>query len=308
MASSGQRNFSFQRADDDPQYHPLTPQQQMATHQEYHEPSWQQQQHQNPAYDSYQSPQHYQQPPLERQASTSTLGSFAARDEHSNAVGNRNSGTVIRKAVAPASAASAAAALATVRNDLAPPVPSHVPTDRGFTPPPPGSHDNAYFGGDAGYDSRSAGDTPGSLQYPPNVGTPHSHAPLLAAAPMPGWPERQSGSSERVYQDPVAGHYTDNPYQRTSTLWDPALQGAAIDGSAELVVSDDEDDYGRRRHKKGAVAGAAAAGGAYPLAAGGAGGGGLRGGAGAVEGGGLLQKSPDGGAGKCRPSDCRCAC
>lgn len=44
--------------------------------------------------------------------------------------------------------------------------------------------------------------------------------------------------------DPLLGQYTDNPYKRMSTTWDPSLSQTAFDGAHD-VLSDDDDDYGR---------------------------------------------------------------
>jgi len=47
-----------------------------------------------------------------------------------------------------------------------------------------------------------------------------------------------------VLVDPLLGQYTDNPYKRMSTTWDPSLSQTAFDGAHD-VLSDDDDDYGR---------------------------------------------------------------
>lgn len=66
-----------------------------------------------------------------------------------------------------------------------------------------------------------------------------------------------------VLNDPVGGHYTDNPYKRYSTTWDPQLSASQvqIDGTARdaetFVFSDDED---QAAYNSGGYIAAAAAG------------------------------------------------
>lgn len=71
--------------------------------------------------------------------------------------------------------------------------------------------------------------------------------------------------SDRVLSTPVGGHYTDNPYNRYSTTWDPVLSSTQVqvDGTPDTYVqSDDEDETYRRGQAAGAAGAAAASGGA----------------------------------------------
>ncbi|CAZ79326.1 unnamed protein product [Tuber melanosporum] len=160
--------------------------------------------------------------------------------------------------------------------------------------------------------------TPGSTSpplYPPSASSPFSQAPLIGGTSAPAPPAHGLGalenrSSDRVLSTPVGGHYTDNPYNRYSTTWDPVLSSTQVqvDGNADTyVLSDDEEEA----HRRGAAAATGAAGGGVlaalssrvgrpapshvsPGAAGAAGAGG--GGSGVIERGGLLGGS-DGGSG-----------
>lgn len=69
-------------------------------------------------------------------------------------------------------------------------------------------------------------------------------------APPPSPPPHRDLHNRRVLNDPVGGHYTDNPYTRYSTTWDPQLVARQLQAtdSETLVFSDDEDDARGRRH------------------------------------------------------------
>jgi len=154
--------------------------------------------------------------------------------------------------------------------------------------------------------------TPGSTSsplYPPSVSSPSSQAPLIGGTPAPVPPAHGLGalenrSSDRVLSTPVGGHYTDNPYNRYSTTWDPVLSSTQVqvDGNPDTYVLSDEEDEAHRRGAAGAAATGAAGGGVLAAlgskvgrpapAAGGAG----AGGSGVVERGVLLGGS-DGGSG-----------
>ena len=154
--------------------------------------------------------------------------------------------------------------------------------------------------------------TPGSTSsplYPPSASSPSSQAPLIGGTPAPLPPTHGLGalenrSSDRVLSTPVGGHYTDNPYNRYSTTWDPVLSSTQVqvDGNPDTYVLSDEEDEAHRRGAAGAAATGAAGGGVLAAlgsrvgrpapAAGGAG----AGGSGVVERGVLLGGS-DGGSG-----------
>ncbi|KAL7271331.1 hypothetical protein RUND412_005924 [Rhizina undulata] len=80
-----------------------------------------------------------------------------------------------------------------------------------------------------------------------------------------------SGKENRVLVDPSGGHYTDNPYKRYSTTWDPSISASQIqvDGAGDGdILSDDEDVLHRPglRGGAGSAAAAAAAGGPTVMA------------------------------------------
>ncbi|RPA97962.1 glycoside hydrolase [Choiromyces venosus 120613-1] len=159
--------------------------------------------------------------------------------------------------------------------------------------------------------------TPGSTAsplYPPSLASPSSQATLIGGVPPPAPPAHALGtlenrSSDRVLSTPVGGHYTDNPYNRYSTTWDPVLSSTQVqvDGNADTYVLSDDEEEAHRRGVAGAAATGAASGGVLAAlgskvgrpapshAFGGAAAGG-GGGSGAIERGGLLGGS-DGGSG-----------
>ncbi|KAI5776730.1 glycoside hydrolase superfamily [Geopyxis carbonaria] len=330
-----QRSFSFQVHDDDPSYHPLAPSEHYdAPPPPAHRSSWDRQQqqqqrpmehHQEQPYNPPEQHQTYNQPehtlptvPRRMDSSDSSVSSFSYQERP-----NRNSGTVLRKPLDPASAAAAAAALGPVRDGLKspspPPVPAHYAAamnDHGNTPTNATQEDSRYWGQNIGYERSVASTptlapnngpgTPGSGHYPQSVGTPSSQAPLLAGAaaggpprpPQHGWGSTgPTGSAERVYNDPVAGHYTDNPYKRASTTWDPMLANGPFDSHDILSDGEDDEEY-RRRGPAPLAAGAAGIGAGGAAAAASAaigasaqsGAGHLRGGAGQMESGNLLRQ------------------
>jgi len=181
---------------------------------------------------------------------------------------------------------------------------------------------SGYFAGDQ-YDNLNSSQrglvTPGSSSsplYSPSASSPSSQAPLISGTPAPVPPAHGLGalenrSSDRVLSTPVGGHYTDNPYNRYSTTWDPVLSSTQVqvDGNPDTYVLSDEEEETHRRGAAGAAATGAAGGGVLAAlgskvgrpapshiggAAGGAGAG--VGGSGVVERGGLLGGS-DGGSG-----------
>ncbi|KAF8540165.1 glycoside hydrolase superfamily [Trichophaea hybrida] len=241
MSSNDRRDFSFQAHDDEPSSFPTAP------HLQYPYPQPPPQQHLHPSSTwGEHNPQGYRnvsdaswhsyEPPLE----TAPDRTPSASDSHSAPIGHQN--TVIRKQLPPEAAAAAAATLAAVQEDLAPP-PLPPPHQGGHheLPPPPSQDQGVY--------SRSQSETP---TYPPSISTPSSQAPLIQIPPPP--PQHQwtgtpgnspgSGGRPRVLVDPLLGQYTDNPYKRMSTTWDPSLSQTAFDGAHD-VLSDDDDDYGR---------------------------------------------------------------
>lgn len=168
-------------------------------------------------------------------------------------------------------------------------------------PPGPQQHrigggSNGGGGGDGGYypenpDSRGYSGTPASSDR--YLGGPETqpHAPLMGGGtppasrfadpsspspPAPPPPLHGAGLSSssssspsphrRVLNDPVGGHYTDNPYTRYSTTWDPQLVARQLQtGDPEvLVFSDDDED----QHATGAATATATAAGAAALVVG----------------------------------------
>ncbi|KAI5856326.1 glycoside hydrolase superfamily [Tricharina praecox] len=277
-----QRSYSFDANDDDPSYYPLRPQQQQQEAAHYHQQRSQEPQfyappvaqppvyHQSPSqhhqnYLSPQAPQRYPSDvswgePPHRSVSESSMSS----------VGIEHQPTVIRKSLPPAAAAAAAAALHAVQEDVAP-----SPVER----------DERYWAPELGYAQRGQPD--GAYPYPSQRSTPASQAPLLPGPPAPPAHARGTGNGndspggrQRVLVDPLLGQYTDNPYQRMSTTWDPALSQSQFDGAND-VLSDDDDDWGKKGGKKGKGMGGIAAATAGVGATGG-----IKGGA--VESGGLL--------------------
>jgi len=184
------------------------------------------------------------------------------------------------------------------------------------------SRQSGYFAGEGDqYDNLNSSQrglvTPGSTSsplYPPSASSPSSQAPLRSGTPGPVPPAHGLGalenrSSDRVLSTPVGGHYTDNPYNRYSTTWDPVLSSTQVqvDGNPDTYVLSDEEEETHRRGAAGAAATGAAGGGVLaalgsrvgrpaPSHIGGAAGGAGVGGSGAVERGVLLGGS-DGGSG-----------
>lgn len=281
-----QRSYSFDAHDDDPSYYPLQPQQQ-------HGAAHFQPQRVEPQYYSPPpaQPQHFHQPLAQHQHGSSLAPQAQQRipsdvswgepphrsvsDSSVSSVGIEHQPTVIRKSLPPAAAAATAAALHAVQEDVA---------------PSPVESDERYWTPELGYGPRGPPDGP--YPYTPQRSTPASQAPLLAGPPAPPLHARGSGNGSespggrpRVLVDPLLGQYTDNPYKRMSTTWDPAVSQTHFDGAND-VLSDDDDDWGKTGGKRGAAVAGAAAGAGAATTAGTQAPGGLRGGV--VESGGLL--------------------
>jgi hypothetical protein len=121
---------------------------------------------------------------------------------------------------------------------------------------------------------------------------------ILPPPPTHGLGRLENRSNERVLSTPVGGHYTDNPYRRYSTTWDPIVSApqVQVDGSADNYVLSDDEEESRR-------GGSAAAGGGVLAALGGKAGrpaasysaGAAKGGAGVERG--VLLAGSDGGSG-----------
>lgn len=146
--------------------------------------------------------------------------------------------------------------------------------------------------------------TPGSRFADPVPSPPtpalHFGADTSAAPPPP--PRRGTDSpGNRVLNDPVGGHYTDNPYTRYSTTWDPQLVARQLQAadSEGLIFSDDEDDAAKGRSAGGIVTTGAAAGGAAVVGRS----------ANTTPAGGLLGSSSEGGGSTMLLSgECECFC
>lgn len=245
-----QRNFSFEPRDDEalppnPQYNPYNNPPQQYLHPSSASP-WDHnpQAHRNVSDASW----HSYEPPLE----TASERGPSPVAHHGNPIGPQN--TVIRKQVPPEAAAAAAARLAAVKEDLAP-----------QRPPSGGGGGGGGYGlpPQQQYETNGPRSRTGTPTYPPSVSTPSSQAPLLSVPPPPqhqwgGTPQGSPGSGgrQRVLVDPLMGQYSDNPYKRMSTTWDPAVSQTGLDGVHD-VLSDDDDDYGvgTRAAAKGAAAG-----------------------------------------------------
>ncbi|CUS14693.1 unnamed protein product [Tuber aestivum] len=133
---------------------------------------------------------------------------------------------------------------------------------------------SGYFAGEGDqYDNLNSSQrglvTPGSTSsplYPPSLSSPSSQAPLIGGAPVPVPPAHGLGtlenrSSDRVLSTPVGGHYTDNPYNRYSTTWDPVLSSTQVQVDGNTDVLSDEEEETHRRGAAGAAATGAAGGG-----------------------------------------------
>lgn len=147
--------------------------------------------------------------------------------------------TVIRKNVDPSSAAAASHTLAMVREDLVP---------------------EGQYAAYNGQQQQQQYPQYAAPQYPPNVSSGAPAAPLLASGGIPsphhlqgGPPGSRQGPNGQILVDPVLGQYTDNPYKRMSTTWDPALAQNGFDGAHD-VLSDDEDNGTVRGGRKAGMA------------------------------------------------------
>jgi exo-beta-1,3-glucanase (GH17 family) len=134
--------------------------------------------------------------------------------------------TVIRRSLPPAAAAAAAAALQAVQEDLTPTV-----ERRSWGPEIGGVGETRY--------SR----VPAEPAFPEATYTNSTTTPVSQAAPLLTQPKG-------VLVDPVLGQYTDNPYKRMSTTFDPALRQTGFDGAHD-ILSDDEEDFSRGGRTRG---------------------------------------------------------
>ena len=241
------RQFSFQVRDDDPAYHPLPAPPRDQQRARFLAPQHAAARHRVPSDGSV----------------WDTPSALSEDEDESGSGGLEQQNTVIRKPVAPASAAAAAAALAPVREHL-------IPQQR----PPP-----AAYSGRVPVGQRQSYAAPASLDSS-GASTPMMSA--AAAAAVAG----AAGRGAR-YNDPVLGQYSDNPYKRMSTTWDPSLAQSGFDGAHDILSDDDDHEYGRSRNAATAASGAGGVAAGVP-------GGVLRGGTlrgGAVERGGLLSST-----------------
>ncbi|KAA8913942.1 hypothetical protein FN846DRAFT_41697 [Sphaerosporella brunnea] len=234
MQSGGHRTFSFEAHDDTNSFQythlggepPYNPHHLFAPKQQQQQQQRQQQQQQ---YLSPASPE-----PQYRSASTAwdhpppDDTDMSSEDESG---GMEHQPTVIRRSIPPASAAAAAAALQVVQEDLTP------------------TRERAGFWG------------PETDLSP----TPASQAPLLPPTATTTPRGLEASPRRGVLVDPLLGQYSDNPYKRMSTTWDPAVTQSGFDGAAD-VLSDDEEQ-GRRGGKKAALAVGGAGGGAMAVTA-----------------------------------------
>jgi exo-beta-1,3-glucanase (GH17 family) len=134
--------------------------------------------------------------------------------------------TVIRRSLPPAAAAAAAAALQAVQEDLTP------TAERRFWGPEIGGVGETRY-------SR----VPAEPAFPQATYTNSTTTPVSQAAPL-------LTQSKGVLVDPVLGQYTDNPYKRMSTTFDPALRQTGFDGAHD-ILSDDEEDFSRGGRTRG---------------------------------------------------------
>ena len=246
------RSYSFDAHDDDPSYYTLHQQQQQPASHNHQQPSEPQYYSPPPAQPQthYQSPSQQNQSYLSPQSgqripSDVSWGEPPQRsvsDSTVSSMGIEHQPTVIRRSLPPA--AAAAAALQAVQEDVAP-----SPVER----------DDRYWAPELGHAQR--GQPEGSYPYASQRSTPSSQAPLLSGPPAPPPHARGTGNGsdspggrQRVLVDPLMGQYTDNPYQRMSTTWDPALSQTRFDGAND-ALSDDDDDWGGKggKKRKGAV-------------------------------------------------------
>jgi hypothetical protein len=163
-------------------------------------------------------------------------------------------GTVVRKSVGAESAAHSAAVLAAVQEDLMP-SPSNerywgreLGYSRSITATPAemrGGGENLHRGGqdigEAGAYTMDAAVLRGGSQDPMFLqtlgpSTPGSNASLPT---LPSHRGSAGAGGDRILVDPIVGRYTDNPYNRMSTTYDPVLAQSGWDSVGD-VLSDDE--------------------------------------------------------------------